>query len=577
MNTKVSMLFQSKTKVYTILVLIPLCLYFKSLFYDFSPMDDQWLIIRNAASLSNWENLPDFFTKPTAELYYRPLLSVSLMIDYHISHLSPYSYHFTNLLLHILCVVLLFNFLKQLNVDNKLSFLLSILFAVHPVLLHSVAWIPGRNDSLLTAFTLVSFITLNQYVLKNNFKFLIIHFLAFVLALLTKENAFLLPIFFLTLCYNKIKTKQLLSLITLWLVIVIAWFIIKLNVVNIFPSAGHNVILTIKNSVFGYLIFIGKSVLPFQLSVAPTYLHTSIIPGIIVLLLFTFLYFKFGFKNARFGWLGIVIFFVMLIIPIWYSASSISQEHYEHRAYLPLVGIILFISQLRIDVNAKIFNYLILIMVIAFSLKTFQRMEVYKNEETFLDAGIKEAPENYFFQFKNGDVLYKNKRFTEALIAYNKALEKQPGKIQILNNRGNVFVALGKKREAIIDFNNAIKLSNSSPQAYLNRCLAYNAFGEIENAMNDLIFLKSNHPDFVPNGLEEVISNKWNVLMFEELNQKIAQEPQNAILYVNRAKLFLTKRMGKEALSDLKKACELEPNNQNFKNYFNELNSSFPH
>jgi hypothetical protein len=41
--------------------------------------------------------------------------------------------------------------------------------------------------------------------------------------------------------------------------------------------------------------------------------------------------------------------------------------------------------------------------------------------------------------------------------------------------------------------------------------------------------------------------------------------------------MYLNMRMGKEALADLKKACELEPNNAGFKGYFNELNNSLPH
>lgn len=578
MNKLSGFFFENKTKVYATLVLIPLCIYFKSLFYDFSPIDDQWLIIRNAGALSSWANIPDFFTKPTAELYYRPLLSVSLMIDYHISTLSPFSYHFTNILLHILSVILLFNFLKQLNVGNKLSFVLSILFAIHPALLHAVAWIPGRNDSLLTVFALYAFITLNQYITKNNTKFLILHFLAFVCALLTKENAFLLPVFFIILCFNKIKTKKsLIALITSWITIIIIWFAVKQHVVSEFPTAGHDLILTIKNSFFAYLIFIGKTVLPIQLSVAPTFIHSSLIPGILVILLFTFLYFKLGLKNKRIGWLGIAIFFIMLIIPIWYSASSISQEHYEHRLYLPFVGIILFISQLKIDVNSKFYNYVILVIVIVFSVKTLARMGVYKNEESYIDAGVIEAPENYFYQFKKGDVLYKNKQNSEALIYYNKALEKQPDKIQILNNRGNVYVALGKKNEAIQDFNKAIELSNSTPSAYLNRCLAYKYFGDIENAMKDLLFLKQNYPNFISTEMENEFNKVWENYQFNQLNKLIISEPKNAMLLVNRAKFLLTKRLGKDALADLKRACELEPNNSDFENYYNELNSSLPH
>lgn len=583
--------YDNKNKLYLVLILVPFCLYFKSLFYDFSPMDDQWLILKNVGSLSKWGNLPEFFIRPIAGIYYRPFLSTSFMIDYHLGAVSPHIYHFTNLIWHLLSVLLLFKLLQQFNVTNKLAFLLALLFAIHPMTLHSVAWIPGRNDTMLTVFAISSLIFLNKYIVEKKATYLIWHFVFFVCALLTKENAILLPLFYSVIYCKKFKfNKSHIILILTWIGLLITWYFIRTMVIDSSLSSGGNLGTSITNSALGYLLFIGKSTLPIQQSVFPTLQASSVIPGILITILFIVLYIKLGVKEKYTAWLGLFIFFGMLAIPVWYGATSSSHEHYEHRMYLSMIGLLLFVSQLNFNINSKLFNYSILLFLILFSLKTFVRMDVYKNAESYVDAGIIEAPENYFFHSKKAEYLYLSKNFSESIFYFDKALAKQPKRIQLLNNRGNVYLAMGNKEKSLADFNTAISLSDSNATSYINRCLAYDYFGEVDKAMTDLTKAKSLNKNNVPLQLETQITEKWivantkylnpiiktNKQLAIVLNQEIEANPKDPILYVNRAKLFIDNRLGNEALADLKKACELDPTNIEFKRYYTELNSSLP-
>lgn len=578
MNKLNGLFFENKIKVYFTLLLIPFCLYIKSLWYNFSPMDDQWLILENTKVLSDWRNFPLLFKTSISGIYYRPLLNLSFMMDYHVGQKSPLIYHFTNLILHLLTVILFYHFLIQVNVSKKLSFLFALVFSVHPAILHTVAWIPGRNDLLLAIFTLCSFIFLINYLLNQKQQHLFFHLFFFSCSLLTKENALILPIFFgiLSLNYKKSKNNIFVFILS-WLTIIVAWYLIRKNIVNYYPSVGNDLTLSIKNFISGFLLFTGKCLFPIQQSVFPTLKNASVIPGFITIILIIIAYIKLEINNKVLAALGLIIFTGVLAIPVWYGATSSTGEHYEHRIYLPLIGLLLFITQLKFNINSKLFNYIITIIIVLFSIKTFYRMNTYKNEMTYIDSGIKETPEYYLFHFKKGDKLFENHDFINALAAYNTALKMQPFRVQIYNNRANVYCAIGKKDEAINDYNTALKLSPNNPNAYLNRCVAYKNFGDIENAMNDLTFLKQNYPNFIPTGMEDEYNKIWDNYQYSQLNKYILLEPKNAILLVNRAKFLLNKRMGKEALADLKKACELEPNNIDFKNYFNELNSSLPH
>ena len=115
------------------------------------------------------------------EVYYRPLVHLSMNFDYTIWHLNPVGYHITNIALHtanslmifFLCFYLLSNGFSQFRKTfpepakasqiMTISFLAALLFALHPVHTESVAWISGRTDLLATFFFLLAFLSFLTY------------------------------------------------------------------------------------------------------------------------------------------------------------------------------------------------------------------------------------------------------------------------------------------------------------------------------------------------------------------------------------------------------------------------------
>lgn len=105
----------------------------------------------------------DFWTTETdagSSNYYRPLVTLSYVIDYAIFGTSPAGYHLTNVVLHTLNVTLLFLLLIELALPLAVCAAGSALFAVHPALAESVAWVSGRTDLLATTWILLSILTL---------------------------------------------------------------------------------------------------------------------------------------------------------------------------------------------------------------------------------------------------------------------------------------------------------------------------------------------------------------------------------------------------------------------------------
>lgn len=198
-------------------------------------------------------------------------------------------------------------------------------------------------------------------------------------------------------------------------------------------------------------------------------------------------------------------------------------------------------------------------------------MDVYKNELTFIETGIKEAPEYYLFYVQKGTKLFEKNDFDNALVCYNKAIELQPRKAEIYNSRANIYAFIRKNNEALIDYNKAIELSPNDPQVYLNRCICSNSAGNVDLALNDLDFLKEHFPQLVSAALNDKVNANWNEVTLRKVNNAILSDSTNAALFIKRAKVYSNKKMNDLALQDVKTACRLEPDNAKYKAYLNNL------
>src|SRR5881398_2060989 len=114
--------------------------------------------------------------------FYRPLQTVSFMLDALVGGPKPFIYHLTNLLLHIVGSLCVFWLLLTLRYQRLLSLLLALVFALHPMFVPMVAWVPTRGDLLLTIFFIVSFILFIKSFRANRPALVVWHGLTFFLA-----------------------------------------------------------------------------------------------------------------------------------------------------------------------------------------------------------------------------------------------------------------------------------------------------------------------------------------------------------------------------------------------------------
>lgn len=158
------------TKIAVLLFAFIFCLYLPSFFNTFI-WDDEQFIYKNLFTTS-WSYVPQIFTTNTTagagvvSNYYRPLTTVTFLIDRMIWGLQPFGYHLTNTVLHASVVVLFFLLLLRLGFSKLQATAAVVVYGVHPLNTEAVTYINSRGDSLFAFWLLLGVLAFDS-VLKN--------------------------------------------------------------------------------------------------------------------------------------------------------------------------------------------------------------------------------------------------------------------------------------------------------------------------------------------------------------------------------------------------------------------------
>jgi len=390
----------------SIIFIISIFLYIKSLSFGLTHLDDSIFINDFNALFSDIKNLGHLFFRgvffETTDSYYRPLLMVSFMFNKLVSG-NLFGYHVTNLFFHLSSCGLLYYFLLKLKMRKDVCFLLTLLFAVHPALSQAVVWIPGRNDSMLTTFALASLLFLIYYLETKKWYNIALHLLFFSMALFTKESGIILPVIALgyLLLLTHTEVKNYLLLIGGWMSIGCAWFYMRsISITPIIKPTVSEYAEGFINRLPLFIHYIGKSFLPFNLSVFPMQADTSIYLGLVAVLLLTALLFLHKNSNKKMVLFGSA-WFVLFLLPAFFVPKEINEQAFEHRLYLPIIGLFILLSETilyseKYISNQKITFWASIVFASLFVIINYGHQQKFKNEITFWENAVIDSPSSSY-------------------------------------------------------------------------------------------------------------------------------------------------------------------------------------
>ena len=114
----------------------------------------------------------------------------------------------------------------------------------------------------------------------------------------------------------------------------------------------------------------------------------------------------------------------------------------------------------------------------------------------YLNEAIRLKPNDEAYN-NRGLVYYKLGQYREALADYNEAIRLNPDVADVYSNRGTIYFKLGQYQQALVDYNKAIIMKPKSADAYNNRGLAYGKLGQYQQAVDDFNQATSLKPDYI--------------------------------------------------------------------------------
>ncbi|MGA2505846.1 MAG: glycosyltransferase family 39 protein, partial [Chitinispirillaceae bacterium] len=143
--------------------------------------------LRPAAGLAR------IWTQLGATQQYYPLVHTVFWVEHRLFGDATPGYHLLNILLHFLSALLLITILRRLGIPGKAAWLAGGIFALHPVMVESVAWITELKNTLSGVFYLAAALAYLKFDSERDKKHYALALLLFLFGLLSKSVIVTLP------------------------------------------------------------------------------------------------------------------------------------------------------------------------------------------------------------------------------------------------------------------------------------------------------------------------------------------------------------------------------------------------
>lgn len=515
--------------------------------------DDSFVIENPLVNQVSIDNIKETFSSIDENGGYTPLTTLSWSIDFSIDGYNPHTFHTTNVIIHLINVLLVFIFVRMLTGKRTMAVIVALMFGIHPMSLEAVAWVTSRKDLLYGMFYLAGLIAYLKFLdpeSKSKRKLYLLCLLFFSGSLLSKGMAVTFPVTLLVIDYfkNRENIGSLIKEKTPFFAFSILFGVIAIIGQKAAGAVGDIPDVSFIESFFvacyGLVVYTFNAIAPVHLSsfhpypyelgeALPWYLYASIIPVII----FIIIGIKAIKKNRALGF-GILFFIVSIVLMLQFFpvGSAIVSERFSYVAYIGLFFVIaLGISKLieNYSSNKEIIYGIFSIYLVALAVATHQRSDVWENGETLWTDVIEKYPNDSYAYFSRAEYYSANDQQRLALNDLNSGLKLNPNSFKALNNRGLILMNRGANDLALNDFKKALSMDPKFSLALINKGVILLNQGEYELALKDF-------------------------------NQAQKLDASNPLIYYNRALVYDKLKKHDEAIADFTKSIKTDESNYKF-------------
>ncbi len=509
-----------------VLVILPVIIYFPAIHGKFVLDDD--VLITNNDLVSAPGGLARIWLGTDSPDYW-PLTNTSFWLEWRLWGPRTLGYHASNIALHVISALLIWIALSRLSIPG--AFWAALLFAVHPVNVESVAWIAQRKNLLAIVFFLsaiICFVESERGCVANeshddkrgssggrSFMWYLISLVCFILAMLSKGSAAVLPVVLLLLMWwQRTVTRRNLVLLLPFFGIAVA-----LALLNIwFQTHGSGQVFrtaTLTQRALGagavVWFYLGKALLPVNLSFIYPQWRIDVrqfewsLPLVMALFGGMILWTR---RNSRFGqplFIAATYFCVTLLpvlgfVDVGFMQYSLVADHYDH---LGLIGISALAAAAwsnwicHANRPGRITAIAVAVaVVLTLGLESFRQSELYAGPIPLYKSALVHNPRCAMLYNNLGTAFNQEGQSEAAIRTLQQAIKLDPNFAEAENDLGIAFADAGRPADAMLHFKRALELKPAYPKANFNLGMVDAQVGRLDDAIEQYRLALESEPEY---------------------------------------------------------------------------------
>jgi tetratricopeptide (TPR) repeat protein len=421
---------------------------------------------------------------------YFPLKTTVQWVEWHLWREQTAGYHCVNLGFHLLGALLLWHLLRQLGI--RWACFGSLLFAVHPVAVETVAWISELKNTLSLSLLLLAASAYLDYddrgaaKLAGRHRAYLLSLGFFLLAMLSKSTVAMFPAVILLHAWWKrgeITRRDLVAgapffAISLALGSATIWFQQHRAIAGV-GVGTEGVLARLAGAGLAVVFYLSKCIWPMGL--LPIYPRWSLAPPSLAQFLpWAGLAAFFGWLWTRraswgrpaglgLGWFVLNLVPVLGLVPMSYQRLSWVADHF---AYLPLVGLIGLaaagVGAMQSKICPKKSWPLAVgagVLCALLAAESHRYAGVFRDESTLWSYTLERNPAAWLAHNNLGKADFLQGRIGEAADQFQRTLELYPDDAEAHFNLGLVWEKEGRPADAMAEDEMALRLRPAFPEA----------------------------------------------------------------------------------------------------------------
>ena len=575
----------------TLAVFWPVCT------YEFVLWDDQVNVYENPHfNRITASNVLQFWQRPYENLYIPLTYSVWAGIGLFARRPSaeppdpkfdPRFFHVSNLLLHILSVLVVFAILRMMVKNDWAACGGALLFGLHPIQVEPVAWVTGMKDVLCGVLSVVAVWQYLGYRKdsveghdRRALKKCIYGTVAFVLALLAKPSAVIVPILAWVLAASGSNRRHSAAVIPHMDFALVIWMAVSVPFLAITGFSQATAVdyvtpLWARPLVVGDALafYLHKLFFPVYLGLdygrSPEFvlqhkwiLLTGLIPCTLAVLAWRMRHSK-PWLTAALGVFFLGVLPASGLVPFAFQKHSTVADRYLYLSMLgPAIAVAYLISYwIKRDRKTVAITFCVLVLGALGLRSAFQIQHWSSNEELFNHA-LKINPHSSAAHNNLGLTLDKKGSTQGAIDHYREAIRIRPKNAEAHNNLGNALTALGNTETALAQYREAVKIKPDYAKAHSNLGIALshqgqtgNAFAQFEKALKLQPGLVGAHYNMALL-LSKLARTKDAIIHYRAA---LSVDPDHADAHYNLANIFSQQGRIKQAIFHYYESLRINP------------------